>query len=225
MRKCRGSHISTCRVISASVTARPARRPSCPYTRCVLVHTLAHPGSDGRQPTVVALHGYGAHCMDLIGMATMMAGGRLLIVCPQAPHRIQDDAVGYSWSAQAPDGAAGAASMAAAARDVLTFLDEAIVQYPIDPQRVALLGFSQGGMVAALAALAQPTRFAGLALLSTSLDEERTGDVVPGAGAERLPVLIQHGQNDAVMPIVEAFSSSMRLQGWGLKPELQQFNM
>ena len=196
-----------------------------PYTPAVLIHTLAHPGSDGPQPAVIALHGYGSHCMDLIGMAPMMAGGRLIIVCPQAPHRVDDEAVGYSWSQAPIDSEQSIEGMADAPQDVLAFLDEALQRYPIDPTRVALLGFSQGGLVAARAALAAPQRFVGLALLSSSLDEERTGVIEPAAGAADLPVLIQHGANDAVMPIVEAFSSLIRLQGWGLKPDLQQFPM
>jgi predicted esterase len=80
-------------------------------------------------------------------------------------------------------------------------------------------------MVAARAGLAAPSRLAGLALLSTTTDEARVGELVSGSDATHLPVLIQHGANDAVTPIVEAFSTSMRLQALGLQPELQQFPM
>lgn len=190
------------------------------------MHTLAHPGTEGLLPTVIALHGYGSHAMDLVGLSPLLAGGRLLVICPQAPHRIEADAHSFSWSSAPRESArATAAAISAAAAEVLTFVEAAVAQYPIDPKRLILLGFSQGGGVAAHTALAAPERFAGLVLLSTTLDDERIGDLHAGAGAANLPVLIQHGANDATVPVTEAFSSSIRLQSLGLKPELQQFPM
>lgn len=197
------------------------------YTAPVpLRHTLAHPGTDGLLPTVIALHGYGSHALDLVGLSPMLAEGRLLMVCPQAPHLIEDGAFSFSWSSAPRESQRQtAASIAASATDVLAFVESALAQYPIDPERVVLLGFSQGGGVAAHAALAAPERFAGLVLLSTTLDDERIGDLHAAPGAARLPVLIQHGANDATVPVTEAFSSSIRLQTLGLKPDLQQFPM
>jgi phospholipase/carboxylesterase len=156
-----------------------------------------------------------------------LAGGRLLMVCVEAPHRIQtdDNTIVYSWSADGPSDEASARSIVESGKQVAGFIQDALSLYPIDPARVALLGFAQGGMVAAQVALAEPSRFAGLALLSTTTDEERAGSLVAGPEAHRLPVLVQHGANDVATPIVEAFSTAMRLQGMGFTPELQQFPM
>ena len=198
-----------------------------PILAGVLLHTLAHPGSDGPLPTLVALHGYRSHARDLIAMWPWLVGGRLLMLCAEAPHRVptDDNTIVYSWSGAETDGRASAEAIVDSGRQVSALLDAALASYPIDPDRVALLGFGQGGMVAARVALATPSRFAGLALLSTTTDEARAGELVVAPDAARLPVLIQHGANDAVTPIVEAFSTSMRLQGLGLKPELQQYPM
>lgn len=190
-----------------------------------LSHTLAHPGTDGLLPTVIALHGYGSHAMDLVGLHPMLADGRLLVICPQAPHRIEAGAFSFSWSAKPDDLHANPISIAASATEVLAFVDDAVARYPIDPQRLVLLGFSQGGGVAAHAALAAPERFAGLVLLATSLDDERIGELHAAPGAASLRALIQHGANDATIPVTEAFASSIRLQALGLEPELQQFGM
>jgi phospholipase/carboxylesterase len=191
-----------------------------------LIHTLAHPGTDGPLPTVIALHGYGSHAMDLVGLSPMLNEGRLLVICPQAPHRIEAGAFSFSWSSAPRDSErATAAAITAAATEVLAFVESALARYPIDPKRLVLLGFSQGGGVAAHAALAAPERFAGLALLSTSLDDERIGDLHAAPGAADLPVIIQHGASDATVPVTEAFAASIRLQTLGLKPDLQQFPM
>jgi phospholipase/carboxylesterase len=193
----------------------------------VLLHTLAHPGTTGALATLVALHGYRSHARDLIAMWPWLADGQLLMLCLQAPHRVTtDDAtVVFAWSDQDREGSASARSIADSARLVSASIEDAVALYPIDPKRIALLGFGQGGMVAAHAGLAEPTRLAGLALLSTTLDEARAGDLTVSPQASQLPVLIQHGANDTTTPIVEAFSSVIRLQGHGVKAELQQFPM
>ena len=191
----------------------------------MLSHTFSHPGSEGLVPTLIALHGYGSHAYDLVGLAPMLAGGRLLVICPQSPHRIEADVVGYSWAEGDVDGRTAASSIATSAQQVLAFMDTAVQQYPIDPERLVLLGFSQGGVVAAHAALTAPGRFAGLVLLSTTTDEERMGKLPVSPEAKRLPILIQHGASDPTIPIIEAFSTSMLLQGQGLQAELQQFPM
>ena len=198
-----------------------------PILARVLLHTLAHPGSDGRLPTLVALHGYRSHARDLIAMWPWLAGGRLLMICAEAPHRLEADnnTIVYSWSGADDEGRTSVEAVIDSGKQVSALIDRALTLYPIDPERVALLGFGQGGMVAARVALASPSRFAGLALLSTTTDEARAGELAVAPDAAQLPVLIQHGANDSVTPIVEAFSTSMRLQGLGLKPELQQFPM
>jgi phospholipase/carboxylesterase len=177
-------------------------------------------------PTLFALHGYRSHARDLIAMWPWLAGGRLLMVCIEAPHRVEtaDGTIVYSWAAEGQD-ATSADSIMASARLVAAFIEEAAALYPIDHHRTALVGFGQGGMVAAHVGLTTSTHLAGLALLSTTTDEARAGELLVRPDATGLPVLVQHGANDTTTPIVEAFSSVIRLQGFGLKPELQQFPM
>lgn len=164
--------------------------------------------------------------MDLVGLTPMLADGKLLVICPQAPYLVEEGAFSFSWSDAPRDrNRANAAAITKAGADIVAFVDEAFAQYPVDPKRVILLGFSQGGGVAAHAALIAPQRFAGLALISTTLEDEWIGELHASPGADKLPVLIQHGASDSTVPVTEAFSSSIRLQGLGLKPELQQFPM
>ena len=83
-----------------------------------LTHTLAHPGTEGLLPTVVALHGYGSHAMDLVGLHPMLADGRLLVVCPQAAHRIEAGAFSFSWSPRPEDLHANPVGIANSATEV-----------------------------------------------------------------------------------------------------------
>lgn len=191
-----------------------------------LTHTLAHPGTDGRLPTLIALHGYGSHAYDLLGLAPLLADGGLLVICPQAPHTIEPGIPGYSWSNPLLAREGEAPDLKPAVQSVLELVEHAVAHYPVDTERVAILGFSQGGGVAARVALAAPERFKGIALLSTSTDEERGGPLEAAAGGVgSLAALVQHGSNDSVIAIAEAFATLMRLQTLGLKPEFQQFAM
>ncbi len=191
----------------------------------MLIHAVAHPGGDDLQPTLIALHGYGAHAQDLLGLQPALAGGRLLMLCPQAPHSIEVGYPGYSWSVAPPGGGGNADGIAAAAEAVLTFIESATRRYPIDPTRIALLGFSQGGMVATRIALQAPERFAGLALLSTRTAERSVGTLTPATGAERLPVLVQHGERDQQIAVEEGRATLDRLRALGLDATYQEYPM
>ena len=48
-----------------------------------LVHAAYEPEGEGPHPTLIALHGWGANALDLLGLAPHLAGGRFLVLCPQ----------------------------------------------------------------------------------------------------------------------------------------------
>ena len=153
-----------------------------------LIHAVAHPGSsddadgDGLLPTLIALHGYGANAQDLLGLSPYLAGGRLLMICPQAPLQIEPNFHGFNWHAfSGPDGRGSPEVVEAANAMVSEFVDFALEAYPVRRDRVALLGFSQGGGMAYRAGFSEPERYVGLAALSTSLPEDVFADgEVPG---------------------------------------------
>ena len=66
-----------------------------------VTHSVHHPGNitdnTGLLPTVVAIHGHGAHSQDLLGLAPFLANGRLLMICPQAEFMLQPGLPSYTW--------------------------------------------------------------------------------------------------------------------------------
>ena len=67
-----------------------------------LLHAVAHPAvpeseADRLLPTLIALHGHGAHAQDLLGLGPILAHGRLLMICPQAEFAIEPGYPGYTW--------------------------------------------------------------------------------------------------------------------------------
>ncbi len=198
-----------------------------------LIHAVAHPGTlddsdgGGALPTLIALHGYGANAQDLLGLSPYLAGGRLLMICPQAPLPIQPGFYGFNWHAfSGPEGRGSPEVVEGATAMVSEFVDFALEAYPVDRDRVALLGFSQGGGMAYRLGFREPERFVGLAALSTSLPDDVFAEgETPGEAVRALPLLIQHGASDASVSVDKGRTSRDRLAGLGLEPDYREYPM
>jgi phospholipase/carboxylesterase len=166
-----------------------------------LVHAVYEPAGDGPHPTLVALHGWGANAMDLLGLAPYLAGGQFLVLCPQGPVEVPlGPMVGYGWfplTMGAPPDPAGFVAGVDAAR---AFVDAALRRYPVDPNKLVMFGFSQGGVIAYALALAEPEKFAGLVALSSWLPAP-LAQTLPPRNRERLSTLVQHGTRDELIDI------------------------
>jgi phospholipase/carboxylesterase len=183
-----------------------------------LLHTTHVPAGTGPFPTIVALHGWGASAHDLLGLAPMIHDGEFLMLCPQGPVEVPTgpQTRGYGWFPISSGGPPDPTAVLAAGFGLRDFLNEALDHYPIDPSRVLLLGFSQGGVMAYDLALAEPGRFAGLVALSSWLPEEISVKVKPSPELERLPTLVIHGTRDPMIPIDRAHESRARLEELGI---------
>ncbi|MEZ4502436.1 MAG: alpha/beta fold hydrolase [Dehalococcoidia bacterium] len=191
----------------------------------MLTHLIAHPGGNEPLPTVLALHGHGAHGQDLIGLAPHLAGGRTLWICPQAEFPVEPGFYGFTWFERDANGQRASSEPERTLGVLREFIDEAFERYPVDRERVVLLGFSQGGMLAYRIALSEPRRFKGLAALSTTLSEEMAAGLVLGEGASELPVLVQHGLDDPMITIDRARETRDRLEALGLDAEYHEYSM
>ena len=174
-----------------------------------LIHTLYQPVGDGPFPTVLTLHGRGANAFDLLGLAPYFCAGKFLIICPQGPLEtpIGPEAVGYAWYPMSNAGAPDVEAMLSQQKKLQAFLDECLKSYPIDPKKLVVLGFSQGGVMAYSLALANPERFAALAVLSSWLPKELLPRLNVTDAVQSLPTLVQHGTQDPMIEIARARSS------------------
>ena len=104
-----------------------------------------------------------------------------------------------------------------------SFIDQACERYDVDTERLALMGFSQGGFLAYRLALSEPRRWRGAAMLSTWLSDEAADDVHPDAAD--LPLLVQHGTNDPLVEIDRGRNSRDRLQAMRMKLDYREYPM
>ena len=82
-----------------------------------------------------------------------------------------------------------------------------MARYPIDPAKLLVLGFSQGGVMAYSLALSNPHRFVACVALSTWLPPELQADIGDLTSCHNLPTLIQHGSRDELVNVERARTS------------------
>lgn len=174
-----------------------------------LIHTLFEPAGDGPFSTILALHGWGASALDLLGLAPYIGGGQFLLLCPQGPMEVPigPGVSGYGWYPISMGGPPREAEMDSAVEAATDFLDAALNCYPIDKGKLALLGFSQGGVMAYSMALRQPERFAALVGISSWFPEDLAGKAHNPEALTKLPTLVQHGSADNMIDVARARQS------------------
>ena len=190
-----------------------------------LLHTVYEPEGDGPHPAVVALHGWGASAMDLLGLAPYLAGGQFLLLCPQGTVEVPlGPMVGYGWFPITLGAPPDPGEFARGLDDARRFLDAALQRYPIDPKKLVIFGFSQGGVIAYALALTDPERFAGLVALSSWLPEP-VAQMLPPRPCEQLPTLVHHGTADELIDVSRGRESVETLRRLRVPVTYREFDM
>jgi phospholipase/carboxylesterase len=150
---------------------------------------------------VVLLHGVGADGNDLIGLAPALARHlpHAAFVAPDGPEPCDMAPFGRQWFSLRDRRPAALLAGVQASLPVLdAFLDGELEDAGLGPRQLALVGFSQGTMLALYAALRRaPAIAAVLGYSGALLGAERLGtDVV-----SRPPVFLVHGDADEIVPV------------------------
>jgi len=159
------------------------------------------PPVTGKPPLIVMLHGIGADENDLFPLAGEL-DKRFKVVSLRAPY---DYHSGHAWfridfgpgGAITPDVAQARATLG----DLVRWIAAAPERLRVDPERVFLLGFSQGAMMSIGVLRTTPERLAGVVALSGRGDEELFEVQAPRDAIARVPLLVAHGTYDDVLPI------------------------
>ena len=168
-----------------------------------LEHLLAPPSNASESHALlVLLHGRGADAHDLLPLADELRRDDLLVLAPQAPYALTGPfGVGYAWYDMHDIGDPDPKTFMPSLSRLREFLDAVIAGYPVDAERVFLLGFSQGAVMSLATAFTDPRRLAGIVALSGYLPQSISG--AEGGNLDRLPVFIGHGNADPLIPVTE----------------------
>jgi phospholipase/carboxylesterase len=167
---------------------------------------------------VVFLHGYGADGADLLGLADPLAAHLqdTVFMAPDAPDACPGTVFGRQWF-PIPwiDGSseqAAAAGLAAATQALNGFLDARMSDEKIGPEAVALVGFSQGAMMAMHVAPRRAEAVAAVVAISGRLLQPEA--LVQDARVKP-PVLLIHGDADPVVPFGDMAKAGQALTAAG----------
>lgn len=160
---------------------------------------------------VVLCHGYGADGNDLIGLAPLWQRSMptVAFAAPNAPERCAGAPAGYQWFAISridPDAMRTGVETAAAGLDA--FLDAELARHELPPERLALVGFSQGTMMSLHVGLRRKVKPAAIVGYSGMLTDAES---VAQSGREAPPILLIHGDADQMIPAEFLFTSAAAL--------------
>lgn len=161
---------------------------------------------------VVLVHGYGADGNDLISLAGHWQDllPTTAFVAPNAPDRVPGAPSGFQWFGLTRMDPHEMAKGVAAAGPVLdAFLDQELARLRLGPDRLALVGFSQGTMLSLHVGLHRAIKPAAIVGFSGLLAAP------PPPGGAAPPILLAHGNADQVIPVQAMFAAAVELGAAG----------
>jgi len=178
-------------------------------------------GADSVYPTILALHGRGSNEQDLIGLAPYLPQ-ELFWISPRGTFSLGPDS--YEWFQITQIGMPDPIRLQDALQTIDTFIDEIIKNYPVDKNKLYLLGFSQGSLVAMSYTLTKPASVTAVIAQSGYIPHE-AGLQFDEVGIKNKPFILTHGIQDHLLPIDWARRSRDTLQKLEVNLEYHEFNM
>jgi phospholipase/carboxylesterase len=183
------------------------------------------PRSGAARQLVVFLHGYGADGNDLIelGRAWQNLLPQAAFASPHAPEPCGQAPTGRQWFAltfRDPDERWVGVNKAAPL--LQRFLDAELKRHQLPPSALALVGFSQGTMMALHVGLRRataPVAIVGYSGLLVEPPEDITPEAFAAEITSRPPVLLVHGDRDDVIPPQALFQATQGLAALGVSAE------
>lgn len=194
------------------------------YLPCVEIEP-----KESANSSVIWLHGLGADGNDfapLVPQLHLPESCHTRFVFPHAPRipvTINGGMVMRAWydiREMSIDRKVDVDTLKASAEQVHQLIEREL-ERGVAAERIVIAGFSQGGAVAYEAALSYAKSLGGLLVLSSYL---ATGDSLVRASANSaLPVLIQHGVQDPVVPEVLGQRAEAQLKAWGYPVSYERY--
>jgi len=182
------------------------------------------------EAVVIWLHGLGADGHDfepIVPQLRLPASLPVRFVFPHAPEMAMTAFGGERVRAWFDFDPTGGMDTTGLKRSVAKVVD--LIQQEVDngmpTEKILLAGFSQGGVLALQTALFYPKPLAGILALSTFLGEDSALSSGAAQVNAKIPILMCHGQQDAVLPLSLGKSSYDTLLAAGYAIEWREYPM
>ncbi|RTY85949.1 alpha/beta hydrolase [Flavobacterium sp. RSP15] len=175
-------------------------------------------------PLLLLLHGYGSNEDDLFSFATELSD-EYYIVSARAPYTMQYGA--YAWYAinfDADQNKFSDHEQAKVSRDLIAgFIDELIQTYPINAEKVTLIGFSQGSILSYAVALSYPEKVQKVVAMSGYLNLEIVAENYLKNNFHTLKIFASHGTVDQVIPVEWARKTPAIVENLGINITYKEY--
>jgi phospholipase/carboxylesterase len=169
-------------------------------------------------PLLLLLHGYGSNKEDLFSFAAELPE-EYYVISVQAPHDLMYGS--YAWYAinfDADENKFSDLNQARESRDlIIGFINELVLKYPIDKEKITLIGFSQGAILSYAIALSYPGKISKIVAMSGYLNTEIAKNNFEQNDFSNLKIFASHGTVDQVIPVAWARKISPILEKLGIK--------
>lgn len=149
-------------------------------------------------PALILLHGRGADEEDLLGLAPYL-DERFLMIAARAPYPFQFGG-GYTWYDVEDVGTPDPVMFKSSYDKLSTFIDGCLADYPIEKERLYLLGFSMGTIMSYALSLSRPNLFKGV-VANSGYIAEGTHLSYCWNQLSSTEFFVAHGTQDPVIPV------------------------
>jgi phospholipase/carboxylesterase len=176
-----------------------------------LVHRVREPDGPGPHPTVVMLHGRSGDEEVMWVFARTLPKDWLVV----APRGIKPDPDGgYAWHPRQRDEWPSLATFETAAQAVSRFIRSLPGVYHADPERIFVMGFSQGAATAYATAMYEPGLIRGIAGLVGFVPVSCEA-AIDTLALQNLPIFMAVGKEDPLIPYERTASCAQTLRASG----------
>lgn len=167
--------------------------------------------------TVIWLHGLGADGHDfeaIVPELKLPEDSGIRFIFPHAPVRpvsINDGAEMRAWYDFVPHSETGGSQDIDESADQIRELIAREIERGIKPGHIVLAGFSQGGVIALHTGTRYDNRLAGILAISTYLHDFSGTEADMNDANLAIPILMAHGTQDEMIPIMRAATSRENL--------------
>ena len=175
------------------------------------------------QQVIVLCHGYGGDGKDISTLAINWQRflPEAIFLCPNAPEICAVNPQGYQWFDLSSDKEELILEKSLIAEEKLnTFIDQILNDFQLEPNNLALVGFSQGCMVSIQIALKKKKQISCLIGYSGKvINQKHLSDNIHS----KPKIFLMHGANDTLVPPTHLLEAKEYLAKHGLKIKTKMF--